>query len=65
MRRASHSPSCYVSYQTADQSELTHTDLVTGSESPSWNHEHDTRLDKALLQQGNKVGGWVEGEGCG
>ncbi|ELU08216.1 hypothetical protein CAPTEDRAFT_197535 [Capitella teleta] len=47
-------PSCYVSYQTADDSDLSYTSIIEHSRSPTWNHNHATHLDKALFSLGNK-----------
>jgi len=42
-------PSCYVSYQTAESSDLTHTQIVCDTNDPVWCHEHDTHLGRHLL----------------
>lgn len=42
-------PNGYVSYQTAESSDLTCTNIFPRSSNPVWNHEHDTYLGRELL----------------
>lgn len=48
-------PNCYVSYQTAEQEDLTVTRVVPGSSNPVWAHQQDTWLSEDLLTQPTKV----------
>ena len=47
-------PSCYVSYQTANNP-WTCTEIVDSSNDPVWCHENDCRLSSELLTSGNSV----------
>ena len=49
-------PSCYVSYQTSNESGATYTDICVANDDPVWKHEHDARFHRDLLTQANKVG---------
>jgi hypothetical protein len=46
-------PSSYVSYQTADQHDLTCTEIVPDTNDPVWCHENDCRLSTDLLTSDN------------
>uniref|UniRef100_A0A3Q2EC54 C2 domain containing 3 centriole elongation regulator n=1 Tax=Cyprinodon variegatus TaxID=28743 RepID=A0A3Q2EC54_CYPVA len=58
-------PSCCVSYVTVDSSEPVSTSVVTNTDCPVWDHQHECRLSKELLvdpQQSLVFKVWHKGE---
>ncbi|XP_071126216.1 C2 domain-containing protein 3-like [Mytilus edulis] len=47
-------PNAYVSYQTSDSSSPSYTAVYHNSDSPIWDHQHETKLSTELLYQENK-----------
>ncbi|KAM4743002.1 C2 domain-containing protein 3 isoform 2-T2 [Anableps anableps] len=47
--RTEGTPCCCVSYVTADSSEPVSTSVVTNTDCPVWDHQHECRLSKELL----------------
>ncbi|XP_036005589.1 C2 domain-containing protein 3 isoform X2 [Fundulus heteroclitus] len=63
--RAEGTPCCCVSYVTADSSEPVSTSVVTNTDCPVWDHQHECRLSKELLvdpQQSLVFKVWHKGE---
>ena len=48
-------PSCYVSYQSAEQESPLCTEVVMKDDSPTWSYNLQTRLHKELLTDDLKV----------
>ena len=48
-------PSCYVSYQSAEQESPLCTEVVMNDDSPTWSYNLQTRLHKELLTDDLKV----------
>uniref|UniRef100_A0A3Q2QQ88 C2 domain containing 3 centriole elongation regulator n=1 Tax=Fundulus heteroclitus TaxID=8078 RepID=A0A3Q2QQ88_FUNHE len=64
-RNVSWTPCCCVSYVTADSSEPVSTSVVTNTDCPVWDHQHECRLSKELLvdpQQSLVFKVWHKGE---
>ncbi|XP_063416182.1 C2 domain-containing protein 3-like [Mytilus trossulus] len=47
-------PNAYVSYQTSESSTPSYTAVYHNSDSPIWDHQHETKLSTELLYQENK-----------
>ncbi|XP_047248201.1 C2 domain-containing protein 3 isoform X1 [Girardinichthys multiradiatus] len=63
--RTEGTPCCCVSYVTADSSEPVSTSVVTNTDCPVWDHQHECRLSKELLvdpQQSLVFKVWHKGE---
>ncbi|XP_040024846.2 C2 domain-containing protein 3 isoform X1 [Gasterosteus aculeatus] len=63
--RSEGSPSCCVSYLTADSAEPVSTTVLANTDCPVWDHQHECRLSKQLLvdpQQSLVFKVWHKGE---
>ena len=48
-------PTTYISYQTADRTSPTYSDIVANTVNPVWDHSAEVHLSNELLTQDSKV----------